>query len=94
MPTRLKTTSATLLDQVTTQERRDSTFTYEGVELSPCETSSMYNCEQMDPLRATAFYYSARREHVRTESVDSGIGGMTTQSTDIRVSQFFLLLAL
>ncbi len=49
-------------------ERRDSTFIYE---------QPISGTEELETLRATAAL-SRSQDHSRTESVDSGIGGMAT----------------
>lgn len=60
-------------------QRRDSTFDYDHT--APSERLQQ---EEMYRLRATALSRSS--EHIRTESVDSGIGGMAANTVDINLA--------
>lgn len=73
-----------------TRTEQDSTF-YN----SP--PSERLRLEEMDRLRATVLYNSSER--IRTDSEDSGIGGMAAPATDInlsmkKVSRVILMLCL
>jgi len=67
----------TAVEQILLQEnteRRDSTFTYD-------RSSVDGGVEEMERLRISAL--SRAEDHSRTESVDSGIGCMAANSSDI-----------